>query len=504
MDDGHRMHRVRSMNKVREVIANNITSSQHSALVSHQLKQESYTMTYLNHPTTPVVLVGGGYPYSIIALDPVTLKKSYTFKGHKNTVRCLKSFRDTHAVTASADGTIRLWSGTTREMVSLYKTELMFEMNTCCGVDSTSAMVWGGGADMKLYAWEVETGSLLHHYNAGTNAVGITCVKPLSNPYLLLAGCKSGEILIYDVRLPPDEAKVGIFEGHDGSVSTVALHPDSSAVLTGSYDGSVRLWHEEDGNMESISSISGFKGLVREIEICKDIMAVCSVSRSLRLVSINTEARVASFDHNGWVNSCAFSPDGRYLYSVCSGNDVMMWNMAPVYQAQKEADEFASLLTNVNSTYVESAGISPSSRYRKMSLRDIEPDFSAFDMENEELGKTGTPANLSLNSRTQTPSAIDEGKPSCGCGATTCECKKKLDAAMVRIAELEAQLASSSGTTRGIAGGLKATITAPMFEKSPRGSETSKRNLNNTTTSSNAGDTRKSSVSFSELNDVRP
>ena len=42
-----------------------------------------------------------------------------------------------------------------------------------------------------------------------------------------------------------------VFEGHASNVSAVALHPELPLILTGSEDGTVRLWHPNTYILES-------------------------------------------------------------------------------------------------------------------------------------------------------------------------------------------------------------------------------------------------------------
>ncbi len=77
------------------------------------------------------------------------------------------------------------------------------------------------------------------------------------------------------------------FSGHTSSVTSVAFSPDGQYVLTGSADGTARLWDASSG--ESLRTFTG---------------------------------------HTAWVSSVAFSPDGRYVLTGSKDGTARLWDAA--------------------------------------------------------------------------------------------------------------------------------------------------------------------------------
>lgn len=61
------------------------------------------------------------------------------------------------------------------------------------------------------------------------------------------------------VRMHPQKGLTGVLRGHSAVLGTLAVHPeDQNLVLTGSMDGTVRLWHLGEGReMQSLSPLGG-------------------------------------------------------------------------------------------------------------------------------------------------------------------------------------------------------------------------------------------------------
>ena len=115
-----------------------------------------------------------------------------------------------------------------------------------------------------------------------------------------------------------------ILKGHDDDVRAVAFSPDSTLVVSGSNDKTVRLWNTGTG--ELIRTFNGVRSAITSIDISPDGMYIVSGSGKdiARLWNVETGDHIRSFE--GW--KVRFSPNGTHV-ATASGVDhtSRLWNI---------------------------------------------------------------------------------------------------------------------------------------------------------------------------------
>jgi WD40 repeat protein len=195
------------------------------------------------------------------------------------------------------------------------------------------------------------------------------------------------------------------FTGHSNSVNSIAMSPDGQILASGSRDGTIKLWHIQDGkeiytlkdqptnnhpsfyypSIQPVYSVafspdgkilasgSGYKTItlwkvksgkklgvlkghmqsVRSVAFSSDgeILASGSEDRTIKLWQVQERITIDTLTgHKNTVNSVAFSPDGKSLVSGSSDGNIKLWcgerNCESTIQTWQPSSEQRMLLTS--------------------------------------------------------------------------------------------------------------------------------------------------------------
>jgi len=120
-----------------------------------------------------------------------------------------------------------------------------------------------------------------------------------------------------------------ILVGHADSVLSVAFSPDGRFVLTGSYDGTARLWDAISG--QSLRTFKGHTNWVRSVAFSPDGRFVLTGSddATARLWDAASGQSLRTFEgHTASVESVVFSPDGDLIITTDESGRVYFWRVS--------------------------------------------------------------------------------------------------------------------------------------------------------------------------------
>jgi WD40 repeat protein len=105
--------------------------------------------------------------------------------------------------------------------------------------------------------------------------------------------------------------------GHTDGVAAVAVTPDGSRALSGSFDKSVRLW--DLNTRQELRRLDGHTGPVLAVAVSPDGQRALSggLDKTVRLWDLNTGQELRRLQGFGGVTCVAFSPDGKRIAVGC-------------------------------------------------------------------------------------------------------------------------------------------------------------------------------------------
>jgi hypothetical protein len=134
--------------------------------------------------------------------------------------------------------------------------------------------------------------------------------------HLVLSGSHDGTLRLWDVA---SEQAVHVLEGHRSEVNACAFSPDGHLAVSGSADKTLRLWDVTSG--QTLGMLQGHTDGVNACAFSPDGRTVLSASRdtTLRLWDVSSGQTLNVLEgHTDGVSACAFSPDGRFAVSFAS------------------------------------------------------------------------------------------------------------------------------------------------------------------------------------------
>jgi len=213
---------------------------------------------------------------SVVLLDARTLAVLETFAGHESSITSV-GFRADGEVLASGstDWTVKLWSPSG---------ELLFDLTghedtvQALAFEPTGSRVAAGCADGAVVVWDSATGERVTSFEG--NLGGALSLAWSADGARLAIGAGDHMIRIVDVA----SGSATVLAGHDERVSALVFLPEGGRLVSGSFDGTLRIW---------------------DAVAAKPLL-------SLR-------------DHAGAITSLAGSPDGKAIVSGSFDDSVRIW-----------------------------------------------------------------------------------------------------------------------------------------------------------------------------------
>ncbi len=278
----------------------------------------------LHSPGVRALVIGGGVAYAAVGnqvrrLDLATGCGLAPLTGHSRPVVGLAIGR-TGPVSSSSDGTVRRWDAGTGASASIGN-----EANgaDALAVTKDGATIVAVGRHAAWQQWEAATGRAGPSGTSGERYRPVLALSP--DDELVVTATARHAIEVWHRRsgrllLPP-------FEGHCGYVEHLRITPDGTALVSGSWDHTVRVWSLATGECQRVIRHGGW---VLDLVIAADgerVMSACE-DGSITAIDLNALSVTATIQaHRDGVDRLAFSVDGRRLYSIGSGQ-VKAWDAA--------------------------------------------------------------------------------------------------------------------------------------------------------------------------------
>ncbi len=277
------------------------------------------------------------------------------FQNNGSSIECLAFSPDNSSIAiGSKDGSIRIWD-TGRVSLYVQITTLNKSPVSSVAFSLDGSLIASGSQDGSVRIWDTK-GAFVREFTENTSPTNSIAFSPDGS--LIVSGHDDALVRFWDVQNgnPVEIAYPSEYE-HKEPVSVVEFFVSSDGIvflLTGSQDGTIRLWKLENSSMIFIREFVGHNDWITDATFSPDGKYILSSSRDLtvRLWDTQNGREIRTFSgHKEYVTSIAFSPDGRTIITGSIDGTARSWNVfnqspLPIYDGDGEE-------------YINSVAISP-------------------------------------------------------------------------------------------------------------------------------------------------
>jgi WD40 repeat protein len=314
------------------------------------------------------------------------------FEGHTDWVWHVAFSPDGRRVlSASRDRTLRLWELKSGSEVQCFRGH---QADVRCGALSADGeLALSGGDDLALRLWHVASGKELRPFEGHTDAIlnaaflpdghtGQNAMHWLANManlsvafssagQLMLSGSRDGTLRLWDL-----ESGLEMRRLHNrAEVTGIAFSTDGLSALMGSANNVVRLWAVESGR--ELCRFGGQSACFWSLALAADGRLALSggEDRLVHLWDLEKGEEVKSFaGHTDWVTSVAFSPDGRFALSGSDDATIRLWNLESgqqIYLFEGHQDGVTSVCFSPDGRRALSGSADKTVRYWQLPTDDM-------------------------------------------------------------------------------------------------------------------------------------
>ena len=206
-------------------------------------------------------------------------------------------------------------------------------------------------ADKTVRKWNFKTFESQVLINSDSKINAITISPDSKN---VVVGTQNGKVKIYNISnvALPDSLNIQ----DNNAITAVKYNIDGSWLTVGDTKGNITIW--DTGKYGEIISIPAHRSRIYDLDFSPDnsLMASSSLDGTVKMwdcSNLNNQP-IELKDHESWVLSIAFSPDGRYLVTTSNKKDrILIWPTKSEYIAPEVASRLdRDMTTDEWNTYV--------------------------------------------------------------------------------------------------------------------------------------------------------
>lgn len=234
-------------------------------------------------------VVSGSDDHSILVWDKQTTQLLEELKGHNAQVSYVRMLSGERVLTAAHDGTVKMWDVRTDTCVAT--------VGRCSGAvlcmeyDDSTGVLAAAGRDAVANIWDVRAGRQMHKLMGHTK--WIRSIRMVGDT--VITGSDDWTARIWSVSRGQCDA---VLACHAGPILCVEYSSADKGIITGSSDGLLRFWENDDGGIRCIKNVTIHTASILSIDAGEHWLGIGAADNSMSLFH-RPQERLGGFSSAG-------------------------------------------------------------------------------------------------------------------------------------------------------------------------------------------------------------
>ncbi|KAK7369972.1 hypothetical protein VNO80_12020 [Phaseolus coccineus] len=219
-------------------------------------------------------VVSGSDDHSVLVWDKQTTQLLEELKGHDGPVSCVRTLSGERVLTASHDGTVKMWDVRTDRCVATVGR--CSSAVLCMEYDDNVGVLAAGGRDVVANIWDIRASRQMHKLSGHTQ--WIRSVRMVGDT--VITGSDDWTARIWSVSRGTCDA---VLACHAGPILCVEYSSLDRGIITGSTDGLLRFWENDDGGIRCAKNVTIHNAAILSVNAGEHWLGIGAADNSLSL-----------------------------------------------------------------------------------------------------------------------------------------------------------------------------------------------------------------------------